>query len=358
MMSKKYLVAVSFLFYLFSTTLFGFTVENHLLPNKRNTIEVFKRIAPLVVNVHNLQTVTKFNKKTYNVNTRSASGFLWNNRGYIVTNYHVVRNANKIAITFQRGKTVKANLIGADARLDIAVLKLTSPNTLKSLNSLRAFTHFPVANSADLAVGQKTIAIGNPFGLDQTVTTGIISALGRSLKGIRGIAFRNMIQTDASINLGNSGGPLLDSRGFLIGMNSAIIEDNGSYSGIGFAVPSNIIKRIVEQLIRYGKIKQAGIGVEVLSDRVAKRLQISGVIISKVRPNTPAEKAGLQGSWHDREGQFHLGDVIIGINGRNINNYDQLYDVLAKIKIGSKIEVKYIRRGQILKVKVATINVS
>lgn len=325
----------------------------NLLPTERNTIKIFKKISPLVVNVHRLRTVQDgFSLR--DVQTGMGSGFLWNKEGYIVTNYHVIRGANKVSITLQRGQIGEAKFIGAEPQKDIAVLKLTN---LKLLKNIPSFDSIPIADSSKLEVGQKTIAIGNPFGLSRTVTTGIISAVGRELPNISNKHFRNMIQTDASINPGNSGGPLLDSQGQLIGMNTVIFSRSGTSTGIGFAVPSNEIKNIVDQLIQYGRVKQAGIGVQIMNDQIAVRLGVKGVIIYKVMPGSPADKAGLQGTYRDNRGNLHLGDVIIGVNNQPVKDYDDLYDALEKVNIGNTINLLYVRAGKQARVKLKTIDI-
>ena len=194
----------------------------------------------------------------------------------------------KFNISFKDGTAVEATLVGKERNKDIAVLKLaTLPKTPGE--------PFGLADSSKLQVGQKTIAIGSPFGLDQTVTTGIVSATGRAIPGIGGVSIRDMIQTDASINPGNSGGPLLDSRGYLIGMNTMIYSQSGTSAGVGFAVPSNTIERIVRQLIRYGRVRQPGIGVSAFPDEVTSRIGVEGVIIMEVLPGGPAGSSWTQG---------------------------------------------------------------
>jgi len=314
-----------------------------LLEDERNTVKVFENSAQYVVFVHRIQHVTDVFRETHEVQTGTGSAFLWDDQGHVVTNYHLIRDAGKIAITLKKGKTVPAKILGADPRKDIAVLKLYSTEALPKFNN---DTSYEIADSSKLIVGQKTIAIGNPFGLDRTLTTGIISALGREIPGYRGMTIRDMIQTDASINPGNSGGPLLNSRGELIGMNTAIFSTTGSSAGIGFAVPSNSIKRIVTQIIKHGRVIQPGLGINTIADRVAVQLNIKGVIIADVIPGGPAAKVGMRGTTRDNRGKVHIGDVIIGINAQTIRSYDDLVTILEKQKVGQKVEVKYLRKGE------------
>ncbi len=327
------------------------TVQN-LLPEERDSIQLFEKVSSLVVNVHRLQTVMTQSFETMDIQSGMASGFIWNKDGYVVTNYHVIQQGNKFAITLQKGRTVSAKVIGAFPRKDIAVLKIDDAQTLKDLNSI-GFEHFSVADSSKLKVGQKAFAIGNPFGLDRTLTSGIVSAVGREIPGIAG-KIHNMIQTDASVNPGNSGGPLLDSSGQLIGMNTMIFSTSGNSAGIGFAVPSNDISRIVEALIKDGKIKQAGIGVQVFSDMIADSLNIKGVIISTVMPNSAGKTAGLKGTYRDDEGNIHLGDVIIEINNQPVKSYDDLNNVMEKVKTGDTVTIKYLRDKKEYKANIKT----
>ncbi len=350
----SYLISIMALF-IISSQIAVAAISRDLLPNERNTIAVFKKASPLVVNVHRLRTVMNRGFNLQDVQTGMGSGFLWNSLGYVVTNYHVIRGASKLAVTLQKGETVRATLVGSDPRRDIAVLKLVN---IKPLKDLPDFNHFPLANSSTLAVGQKTIAIGNPFGLDRTLTTGVISALGREIPGIGGNIIRNMIQTDASINPGNSGGPLLNSEGRLIGMNTSIYSRSGGSAGIGFAVPVNEIKRVVNQLIYSGRVRQPGIGVEVLSDSIAEQIGVTGIIINRVRAGSPAQKAGLKGTVRDTNGKIHIGDIIVGINGHAVKNLNELYAQLDKINVGQKIELSYKRNGKMHKINIRTIDVS
>jgi S1-C subfamily serine protease len=328
---------------------------DELLPNERNTIEVFQKASPNVVYVHRLKTVMNLSYERFQVPAGSGSGILWDKKGYVVTNYHVIQGAENLAVSIGE-MTVKAHVVGAEPRKDIAVLAITSKKALSKLNKI---TPFEIANTNNLLVGQKAIAIGNPFGLDHTLTTGVISALGRRVPGIGGVTIRDMIQTDASINPGNSGGPLLDSSGKLIGMNTVIYSQSGNSAGIGFAVPADDISRIVGQILRNGRVVLAGIGVARVEKNIARRLGVrKGVLIAESIKNTPAHKAGLRGTYRDRWGRVRLGDVILAVNGHPIKDYDDLYNILAELKVGETVTLTILRDNKKIKVKIKTIDIA
>jgi S1-C subfamily serine protease len=268
----------------------------------------------------------------------SGSGFVWDKKGHIVTNYHVIQYANKLSVKVKNGKSYDARVVGFSVSKDIAVLKIKAqPKDL-----------IPVITGSfeDLRVGRKVLAIGNPFGLDQTLTVGIISALGRQIKTANGRTIYDVIQTDAAINPGNSGGPLLDSKAQLIGINTAIITPSGGSAGIGFAVPINTVKRVVPQLIKYGKVILPGLGVKPLPDNIAKENEINGVAIMYVPSGSSAAKAGLKGMKQGWYGQLILGDVIIAINDVKVKNFDELSYQLEKYKIGESVQITFIRNGK------------
>jgi S1-C subfamily serine protease len=326
----------------------------NLLPDERNTIEVFQTASPKVVFVHRLATVMDQMAQVYQVSAGTGSGIIWDSLGHVVTNYHVIDGAEKLAVTI--GKlTVLAKVIGTEPRKDIAVLQIASKQAMALLKNFKPLV---IAHTHDLLVGQKTLAIGNPFGLDHTLTTGIISALGRQLPGIGGVMIHEMIQTDASINPGNSGGPLLDSSGRLIGLNSVIFSGSGSSAGIGFAVPAEEIERIVTQIIQHGRVKLAGIGIQRVAPKVALKLGVShGILIADVLPNTPAASAGLLKTYRDHWGRIVLGDIIVGINGHPINDYDELYYLSNQIAVGSEVEVTVLRGQEKKTFKMKTIDI-
>lgn len=322
-----------------------------LLPDEENTIKVFRDASPSVVFVTNVAVVHDFYMDETELPQGSGTGFIWDKEGHVVTNYHIVHGGDSFLVTLKDRTELKAVLVGAEPRKDVAVLKLQG-----KLDKARPL---PVGSSAKLVVGQKTVAIGNPFGLDNTVTTGIISALGRQVPGIGGVKIRDMIQTDAAINPGNSGGPLLDSEGRLIGMNTLIYSRSGSSSGIGFAVPVDAIKKIVPQLIKSGRVIQPGLGVGVLTEGQKRHLlgRVDGVVIREVTPGSPAAKAGLRGIRRDRSGRLLLGDIITAIDGKKVGDYDDLYHLLDGYSVGDLVRLEYLREGRSRSAQVRLVNV-
>jgi S1-C subfamily serine protease len=321
--------------------------DSALLPDEQNTIAVFQEVAPSVVFITS-KAIRQgfFFTETYEVPAGSGSGFIWDDRGHIVTNFHVVENASALTVTLSDHSSYEAEISGVEPSKDIAVLRIEVPSS--KLRPVRA------GSSASLQVGQKVVAIGNPFGLDQTLTTGVVSALGREIKASNGRTIQDVIQTDAAINPGNSGGPLLDSRGRLIGINTAIISPSGSSAGIGFAVPVNTVNRVVPQLIQYGKVIRPGLGVGIINNNeyYTRRLRIEGVIIESVQRGSAAYKAGLRGLQTNRWGDATLGDVIIGINDKKVRSFGELGDVLEQYKIGDVVTVKVLRDGEEKSVRV------
>jgi S1-C subfamily serine protease len=319
-----------------------------LLEYEKNTISIFKKSVKSVVNVSNIVLARRggfFDFDITEIPAGQGSGWVWDNKGHIVTNYHVIAKGDNFLISFHKDpKQYKAKIVGAEPRKDIAVLKLTE--IPKNLHPVK------LGSSKGLQVGQKATAIGNPFGLDHTVTTGIVSATGRKISGVGGVKIHNMIQTDTSINPGNSGGPLFDSSGNVIGMNTMIFSHSGSSAGVGFAVPIDSIKRIVPQLINNGEVKRPALGIGLLEDRAKDYFGIKkGIVIKFVYENSPAKKIGLKGMGKDRYGRYHIGDIIHKIDGKEVNNYDDIYHALDKYKIGDEVEVHYLRKNKIKKAK-------
>lgn len=354
MKCKKFVLSLLFCASLVSFSSYGTTLDE-LLPNERNTIEIFQKFSPKVVYIHRLTTVVSRLNKRSHIPAGSGSGIVWDAQGHIVTNFHVINGADTLSIGIGN-ITVPAKVIGAEPRKDIAVLAIKSPKALKLLKS---YIPFELAHTNDLLVGQKTIAIGNPFGLDHSLSVGVISALGRQVPGAGGVAIKDMIQTDTSINPGNSGGPLLDSKGRLIGLNTAIYSPSGSSAGIGFAVPADDIERIVNQIIKNGRVVLAGIGIQWVGPSISKRLGIKkGILISEVMPGTPAAFAGLHGTIRDQWGRIKLGDIIVALNGHPVTNYDSLYNILSDIKVGAVINVTVTRAGKRINYRMKTIDIA
>jgi len=304
--------------------------------DERNTIEVFRAAAPATVFVTQKKLVRGMFSPAREVESGSGSGFVWDKDGHVVTNFHVIQGARRVTVTLQNQKTYSAKIVGAEPRRDVAVLKIDAPRD--ALTPIRL-----PPKGYTLETGQKTIAIGNPFGLDHTLTTGVISALGREFPGVGGVTIREAIQTDAAINPGNSGGPLLDSRGQLVGMNTMILSRSGSSAGVGFAVPVKIIARVVPQVVKYGRAIQVGIGIDRVDDSIARRIGITGVIIEEVPPGSNAAGAGLRGLQISEDGVY-LGDVIIGVDEEEVKDYDDLYNALDGRAAGDRVNLK-IRRG-------------
>lgn len=328
---------------------------DELLPDERNTVDIFQKASPKVVYVHRLATVMNRSYERFQVPAGSGSGIIWDAAGHVVTNFHVINGADKLAVSIGH-ITVPAKVIGVEPRKDIAVLALTSP---KALELLKGFTPFEIAHTNELLVGQKAMAIGNPFGLDHSLTTGVISALGRKVPGAGGVKIREMVQTDASINPGNSGGPLLDSAGRLIGLNTVIYSQSGSSAGVGFAVPADEIARIVTQIIKNGRVILAGIGITRAEPNLARRLGVEkGILIADVLPHTPASLAGLHATVRDGWGRVVLGDVIIALNGHPVANYDELYNLLTQVNIGEKVTVSVVRNGKQRNFTMKTIDIA
>jgi S1-C subfamily serine protease len=318
-----------------------------LLPVETKTIEIYRKVVPSTVNVSNIALARNFFNGEVEVPQGAGSGFVWDDQGHIVTNYHVVQGGNSFVVTFYNDpKQYRATIVGTAADKDIAVLKLEEkPKNLSPI---------AIGSSKDLQVGQHSFAIGSPFGLDYTLTTGVVSALGRKIDGVGGVKINDMIQTDAAINMGNSGGPLLNSSSNLIGMNTVIFSTSGSSAGLGFAVPVDTIKMVVPQLIKFGKIIRPGIGIGIVPDSMKLRLIQSskGLVISYVDEKGGAAEAGLKGMTQDQFGRIYLGDIILNVDGIEVNNLDDIYQVIEKKHIGDTVEVKYRRAGKDLKTKV------
>jgi len=327
-----------------------------MLSNERNTIEVFQKTSPKVVYVHRMTTVpTRAHQPSKVVQSGTGSGIIWDNQGHVVTNFHVIKNADKFSVTIGT-MTVPAKVIGAEPRKDIAVLLLSSP---KAIAALKSFKPLEIGHTHDLMVGQKAMAIGNPFGFDHSLTIGVISALGRQVPGVGGVTIHDMIQTDASINPGNSGGPLLDSAGRLIGLNTLIFSQSGTSAGVGFAVPADDIVRTVTQIIAHGRVQLAGIGIQPVEPKIAARYGVKqGILIADVLANTPALAAGLRKTHRSNMGHIILGDVIVGLNGHPVKNYDALYNILTGVKIGENVTLTVVRDGQRIYHRIQTIDVA
>lgn len=311
------------------------TARGDLAADEENTIELFRTASPSVVYITSIAVKRNlFSLNEYEIPQGTGSGFIWDKKGRIVTNYHVISDANRIEVTLSDHSTWKGVLVGVAPDQDIAVLQIAAP-----AGKLRPIL---IGESDNLQVGQKVFAIGNPFGLDQTLTTGIVSALGREITTATGRIIHNVIQTDAAINPGNSGGPLLDSAGRLIGVNTAIYSPSGGSAGIGFAVPVSEVNRVVPQIISKGRVIRPGLGVSLAGRRLSRELGVAGVVILKVQPGSAAARAGLRGIREVRGGLV-LGDVIIAVNSRPVVDYNGLRDELERYKIGDTVTLTILR---------------
>ncbi len=315
-----------------------------LLPEEERVIALFDRLSPSVVFITTMGAVHTYFGRGQLAPQGSGSGFMWDEKGHIVTNFHVIAQAQEAVVTLADGSEWPASLVGAAPDHDLAVLKIQAPkNLLKPI---------PVGRSKELRVGQFAMAIGNPFGLDQTLTTGVVSALDRQIESMSGRQIYGVVQTDAAINPGNSGGPLIDSAGRLIGVNTAIKSPSGSSAGIGFAVPVDTVNRIVPQLIDKGRAERAGLGVMLAGQVVARRFGVEGAVVRTVNPGSPAEAAGIRGFDQDRFGRVRLGDVIVGVDRQTVRSTDDLTKLLDQREVGDEVVVELDRAGARRQVKV------
>lgn len=308
------------------------TPRGSLADFEKTTISIFNGAAPSVVYIFTENAASGF-FGARQISQGAGSGFLWDEQGHVVTNYHVIEGARRIQVRLDNGNAIDATYVGAAPDYDLAVIRLRrQPADIRPI---------PVGTSGGLQVGQSVLAIGNPFGLTRTLTTGVISALNRRLPTATGREVAGVIQTDAAINPGNSGGPLLDSSGLLIGVNTAIISGSGSSAGIGFAVPVDVVNTVVPQLIAKGKFPRPGIGIVVLDDRVAAGMGVVGVVIDRVMEGSEADRAGLEGIDYRRR---ILGDIIVEVEGQAVADSDDFVRALQQFDIGQSVNLK-VRRG-------------
>jgi S1-C subfamily serine protease len=321
------------------------TARGDLAEDEKATIAIYKQAKPSVVHITTLRVQSdSLNLNVQQVPEGTGSGFIWDEGGHVVTNYHVIQHADAAQVTLADRSSYRATLVGAYPDKDLAVLRINAPKD--KLHPLL------IGRSDNLQVGQKTFAIGNPFGLDQTLTTGIVSALGREIESVTRRPIKDVIQTDAAINPGNSGGPLLDSAGLLIGVNTAIFSPSGSSAGIGFAIPVDEVNRVVPELIKHGKVTRPGMGIQLVPDQIAKENGIEGAVILSVQPDSPASQAGLRGLRQDDQGRTRLGDVIVSIDGKPVKKTKDVYAILNEHKVGDTVTLGVQRNGQTEEVKV------
>lgn len=310
--------------------------------DEQNSIEVYKTISPGVAFI-NTTSYTEDFWGGVQEGKGNGSGSVIDANGYILTNNHVIEGAQKLTVSFGTDKVYPAKIVGRDPDTDLAVIKIDPP--------AGGLTVVPLGDSDRLAVGQKVLAIGNPFGLDRTLTTGVISGLQRPIRARNGMPIDAAIQTDASINPGNSGGPLLDKFGKLIGINSQILSPAGGSVGVGFAIPVNTAKRVVPQLIRFGEVNRPkigadGVGIEKLTERGMQLPIQKGLVLYNVMSGGPAYAAGLRGLSRGSDGEVLLGDIITTIDGIAIGGLDDLYRYLDKKQVGDTVQVQIYRAGK------------
>lgn len=331
-----------------ATTLRAIESRGTLAEAERSTIALFDQVSPSVVQVAGKaggdDTAKPEGEET---GVKTGTGFIWDSAGNVVTNNHVVEGTTALAVRLASGEAVQAEVVGLAPNYDLAVIHLKGARQLPPPIS--------VGTSTDLKVGQAAYAIGNPFGLDQSLTTGVISALKRRLPTSGGREITNVIQTDAAINPGNSGGPLLDSAGRLVGVNTAIFSPSGSNAGIGFAIPVDVVNRVVPMLIRNGRVPTPGIGIVAGDEVTATRLGVEGVIVVRTAAGSPAERAGLRGI---NASTGALGDIIVGTNGKPVHRLADLTDQLEQIGIGQKIQLTVNRSGRSTSMEIDVIDVS
>lgn len=315
------------------------TPRGDLSQVEKTTIAIFQNAAPKVVFITTLALRRDFFRLDATaIPSGTGSGFLWDKKGHVVTNLHVIKDADAAKVTIDDQTVWQAELVGYHAAKDIAVLRIDAPK--EKLSSL------PVGTSNDLVVGQHVFAIGNPFGLDRTLSTGVISGLDREITSVNRRPITSVIQTDAAINPGNSGGPLLDSAGRLIGVNTAIYSPSGASAGVGFAVPVNTVVRVVDQLIQHGRVIQPDLNLRLDESGWGARLGIVGVPIIRVPEGSLGERAGLRGLSRDMTtGSVLLGDVIVALNGQTVEDMADIYRIMDSLKVGDQVTLR-LRRGK------------
>ncbi len=312
--------------------------DEGLSDTEKRTIKVYQTCSPGVVSVANKALIQDWlSMRVYQIPKGAGSGFVWDKKGHVITNYHVVHEASEVQVTLPDGTSYEAKVVGVDPDHDLAVLRIRAPET--------ALVPLPVGVSRSLRVGQSVFAIGNPFGLDTSLSVGVVSALGRSIEAMTGRMIHDVIQTDAGINPGNSGGPLLDSSGRVIGVNTALVSAGGSNAGIGFAVPVDTLRRVVPQLIATGKVHRAGLGIRTIPDHVMDAARIEGVGVLQAPASGAAGKAGIEGARRVSGGTVTLGDVIIEIDGAAVKSNEDLLAILDRHQAGDVLKVTVVRGG-------------
>jgi S1-C subfamily serine protease len=318
------------------------TPRGPLTADERVTIDVFEKAKRSVVYISTSERVRDlWTRNVRSIPRGTGSGFVWDEQGDVITNYHVIAGASDARIRLNDGRDYPATLVGASAFHDLAVLRIKVPSSPPP--------PLPIGTSRDLRVGQRVYAIGNPFGLDWTLTTGIVSALDRALDSENGNTIEHLIQTDAAINPGNSGGPLLDSAGRVIGMSTAIYSPSGASAGIGFAVPIDTVNRVVPALIAHGRYTRPTLGIEMdedVNDFLASHLGVQGVYVLKVVPNGPAAHAGLRPARLQADGTVIPGDVIVAVGDQPVTSVARLEARLDDFRPGDRVRLDVLRGGR------------
>jgi S1-C subfamily serine protease len=321
-----------------------------LTEEERRGIDVFRRASESVVHVTSVSQRRDVFFLFADPPQGSGSGFVWDRDGHIVTNYHVIGDGDRFSVRLADRSEWDARLAGVAQEKDLAVLRIRAPR--ERLQPLELGT------SGRLLVGQKVLAVGNPFGLDRTLTVGVVSALGRELRSPAGRIIHDVIQTDAAINPGNSGGPLLDSRGRLIGVNTALFSPSGASAGIGFAIPVDTVARLVPQLIEHGRPIEPGIGgVQWLSDRLTDYFGLEGVAVRAVQAGSQGDHLGLAGIGVTRNGRYVLGDMVLAVDGRRVRSVNELRDILEEVGVGGQVVLTVQRDGKQIELEVQLVRV-
>jgi 2-alkenal reductase len=312
-----------------------------------STIALFEQASPSVVQVVSVPPGVELSQgTTASQAVESGTGFVWDAAGHIVTNAHVVANAGSVAVRLSTGDVIDAEIVGRAPNYDLAVLRIAAGPRLPAA--------LLIGSSSDLRVGQSTFAIGNPFGLDQTLTTGVISALNRQLPTTGGREISEVVQTDAAINPGNSGGPLLDSAARVVGVNTAIFSPSGANAGIGFAIPIDVVNRVVPELIRNGRVPTPGIGILSADESIATQLGVHGVVIGDVVPGSPAAQAGLRGI--DLQ-TGTVGDIVVAANGTPVRRLSDLIGVLEQTGVGKLVTLTIQRGGGTISIEIPVVDI-
>lgn len=324
------------------------TPRGNLAESEQSTVELFRNASPSVVYLTTRSRITSpYSRRAIEVEAGSGSGFMWDEFGHIVTNFHVLQEASSAKVVLWDQSSYEASLIGGSPDHDLAVLKINAPAA-----KLRPVA---IGTSDDLLVGQSVFAIGNPFGLNQTLTTGVVSAKSRTIESPTGRSIEDVIQIDAAINPGNSGGPLLDSAGRLIGVNTAIYSPSGTSAGVGFSIPIDTVNRVVPQIIAKGRYEPPQLGVRInseLSDAITARLGIRGVVILQVIEGGPADAAGLQETLIGQSSVVRLGDIIQKIGDKEVADMNDMLEALEAYRPGETATIEYLRDGQTQTAKV------